>query len=252
MNELEKIALELAKGEMSKDELAFKIAQIDSLVLPEDENFESLHLMGLPILNLDEDLLTLSTKISPYEKQRYCIVDLETSASNIESGQIIEIGAVMIEDGEEVAKFDSLVHAKAIPEVIQNLTGITPSLVEDAPSVGSVLEQFRLFLGEAVFVAHNVKFDYGFLSDSMQKQGFGPLLNRKLCTINLARKTIKAQKYGLDFLREFLNINEVGRHRALADAQSAMIIFKKALENVPPVIKTTEDLINFTTSKLKL
>ena len=85
MNELEKIALELAKGEMSKDELAFKIAQIDSLVLPEDENFESLHLMGLPILNLDEDLLTLSTKISPYEKLRYCIVDLETSASNIES-----------------------------------------------------------------------------------------------------------------------------------------------------------------------
>lgn len=245
MKRFDVIAQELAKKTMSKDELAFKIATIDSLEMFELEEYDFLRLMGLPLLDTSDSLVTLSTRLTTVNKQRYCIVDIETSASSAKKGQIIEIGAMMLEGGREVGRFESLVHATFIPEAIQNLTGITPKTLINAPSLGTVLEKFRLFLGDAVFVAHNVGFDYYFISDSMQMQGFGPILNRKLCTIDLARRTIEAKRYGLDYLRDMLGIDTGEHHRAFWDAYSAAYVFKKALEKLPKSVSTAEDLIYF-------
>ena len=108
-----------------------------------------------------------------------------------------------------------------------------------------MLESFRLFIKDAVFVAHNVGFDYYFISASMEQVGFGPMLNRKLCTIDLAQKTIKAERYGLQHLREVLNISEGEHHRALADAISTTKVFVKSLENIPEEVCTAEDLLYF-------
>lgn len=245
MRRFDRIAERLAKESMPLRELLSRLESIDVFELDEASPVEQLRVMGLPLIFTNETHLTLSTRLTPYETQKYCVVDIETNASSVSKGQIIEIGAVMLQAGKEVGRFESLVHAKEIPPAIVTLTGITPEGIKDAPSLGSALEAFRLFLGDAVFVAHNVGFDYYFISASLEMQGFGPMLNRKLCTIDLAQKTIEAERYGLDYLRDALAIEEDGRHRALSDAKSAAHVFLTALQSLSEEVCTTEDLIRF-------
>ena len=161
--------------------------------------------LGLPLIELSSKKLALETTFTPIEKQKFCIVDIETNGSKPTDSQIIEIGAIMYKNGKIVDKFESYVKAEEIPENIVRLTGITVEDVKNAPPLKSVLEKFRLFLGDAVFMAHNVNFDYKFISHSMEEAGFGPLLNRKICSIDLAKKTIEAERYGLGFLIELFD-----------------------------------------------
>ena len=210
------------------------------------EDMALLHLLGLPICKYNNYALTLETINTKISDARFCIVDIETNGSKPSEHQIIEIGAVMLEGGKEIAQFSSLVKADVLPESIEQLTGIRLEELSHAPSLTSVLESFRLFLQDAIFVAHNVNFDYYFISDSLQKAGFGPLLNRRLDTIDLAKKCIQSPKYGLSALMEHLGIVFENHHRALFDAKATAIVFNKALENVPEEIHYVEELIAFT------
>ena len=245
MRRFDKIAARLAKETVPIDDLVHKLEVIEALDLCDVHDFSQLRLMGLPITKTNERYATLTTRLTPLEQQLFCVVDIESSASDITKGQIIEIGAVMLRGTKEIGRFESLVHTETIPKSIQELTGITEADVADAPSLTSVLEGFRLFLKDAVFVAHNVGFDYYFISASMEQAGFGPMLNRKLCTIDLAQKTIEAERYGLQHLREVLGIDEGMHHRALADAQSTAKVFAKSLENIPVDVCTAEELLYF-------
>ena len=205
---------------------------------------ELLKAYGLPLCE-EQGRVFLKTLMSSYLEQTYCIVDIETNGNDPYINQIIEIGAIKYKNGKIVDRFESFVYADFVPDYITKRTNITVDDLKKAPSLKQVLHDFRLFLGDLVFVAHNVGFDYNFISNSLKKAGFGELLNRKLCTIELAKKTIVAQKYGLGFLKEHLNIDIDTHHRAYADALSALMVFKEALKNIPPYIKTTEDLIRF-------
>ena len=145
----------------------------------------------------------------------YIIFDLEWNQCGSECeiitepvclpGEIIEIGAVKVQNGKEIARFESLVRASEVPENISELTGITSKMLANAPHLPAVLNEFRLFLGDSIFVAHNVGFDYGFISASLDKCGFGVLLNQRLCTINLSRRLIASPKYSLAALKELLD-----------------------------------------------
>lgn len=210
------------------------------------EDLQSLRLLGLPITKYNNYALTLESVTMPIQKAKFCIVDIEANGSKPSLNQIIEIGAVMIENGEEIGRFSSLVKTDILPDSIIQLTGITLEDLSDAPSLKSVLEAFRLFLNDAIFVAHNVNFDYYFISYALEQAGFGPMLNRRLCTIDLARKCIEAPKYGLSALSEHLGIPFENHHRALCDAGATKSIFLKALENLPPEVETVEQLIAFT------
>ena len=248
MRNLDKLIQKMVKGSLYYSECQSVLKTINELKL---YDFDSLYetvanmkVLGLPLVELSSKKIALETTLTPFEKQRYCIVDIETNGSKPDSSQIIEIGAIMYEDGKVVDKFESYVNADEIPSNIVRLTGITVDDVKDAPSLRSVLEKFRLFLGDAVFMAHNVNFDFKFISYSMEKAGFGPLLNRKICSIDLAKKTIEAERYGLGFLIELFDI-KVEHHRAYSDAYAAMIVFQKSLENLPDFVITTEDLIKY-------
>ncbi len=221
-----------------------ELSSIKSLEDVDVEDFENLRLLGLPIVANGEKIY-IETSKTAIKDQKFCIVDIEANGSKPNEFQIIEIGAVMIQNGKEIDRFESFVKADFLPESITILTGITQDDLKDAPPLGFVLELFRLFLGDAVFVAHNVNFDYNFISASMQKIGFGPLLNRKLCTIELSRKCFVAQKYGLGFLMEFFDISFGEQHRALVDAKMADYVFKQCLSMLPKEISTTEELIDF-------
>ncbi len=209
------------------------------------ESVENMKILGLPLVELSNKKLALETTFTPIEKQKFCVVDIETNGSKPEHAQIIEVGAAMVQDGKVIDKFESFVKADEIPENIVNLTKITLEDVKNAPPLKKVLELFRLFLKDTVFVAHNVNFDYNFISYSMEEAGFGPLLNRKVCSIDLAKKTIKAERYGLGYLIKELDIQVDQHHRAYSDAYAANIVFQKCLKNLPTSVITTEDLVKF-------
>ncbi|WP_069637620.1 3'-5' exonuclease [Campylobacter pinnipediorum] len=192
----------------------------------------------------------LNTRIRPISEQEFCIVDIETNGG-MSSGQIIEIGAIKIKNGVEIGRFESLVYAKEVPESITELTGIKQEDLKNAPNLSHVLEKFRVFLNKSVFVAHNVNFDYNFISNSMKNTDFGILLNHKICTIELAKRTIPSERYGLGYLKELLGINNT-HHRALNDAISACEIFKISLGKLPQNVKTVEELIRFTKNSNKV
>ncbi len=243
MKRFYKISNRLAKSELPFSCITHTLSQIDELSsFSEIENMQTL---GFPLVKTSENYATLNTRLTLIEDQKFCFVDIETNANDTQSGQIIEIGAILVQNGEEIDRFESLVYADEIPQSVSELTGIKVEDLEHSPSLSSVLEKFRLFIKDAVFVAHNVKFDYAFISDSLEQNGFGPMLNRKLCTIDLAQKTIKAQRYGLEYLKEELGLKEGNLHRAIWDAYYSKEIFLKALQNLPSHVFTAEELIRF-------
>ncbi|WP_321470788.1 3'-5' exonuclease [Halarcobacter sp.] len=207
--------------------------------------FELLLTNGLP-LEIENDKVILKTAKNLISEQTFCIVDIETNGSHVSKGhQIIEIGAVKYKGGQIIDKFESLVYAKDIPVYIQEVTNITPEMLESAPDLKRVLKEFKLFLEDDVFVAHDIKFDYNFISNSFNKYDLGVLENRKLCTIDLARRTIKAQRYGLSFLKELLQINIDNHHRAYSDALSTTYILEESIKHLNENVKTVENLIDF-------
>ena len=214
--------------------------------------FELLLSNGLP-LDFDGDFVILKTTKNNIKDQSFCIVDIETNGGSVKKGfQIIELGAVKYKNGQIIDKFESLVYAKEIPPYVQEVTKITPKMLENAPRLEKILKDFKIFLEDDVFVAHDIKFDYTFISDSFEKYNLGKLLNRKICTIDLAKRTIESEKYGLSSLKELLNIEVDNHHRAYYDALTTAIIFDKSLENIKKSnnskIKTVEALITFSKS----
>ncbi len=188
---------------------------------------------------------------TPYLKDTYVIVDIETNGSKPGRSQVIEIGAIKVKDGTIIDRLESLVHCAYIPKNISQLTGIYPEDLVDAPSRKEALTKLKEFMGDAIFVAHNVEFDYTFLSASFKRFGLGCIGNMKLCTIELAKRTIDSQKYGLEGLCETLNIDIGSHHRAYSDALCSWKIMQKSLKKLPKYIKTTDELIKFSTSSKK-
>lgn len=199
---------------------------------------------GYPIY-FSDDFVYLKTKENRICDQVFCVVDIETSGGNPKSGQIIELAAIKFKNGIIIEEYQSLVYCKDIPQKVQEITGITPKMLEDAPNLKTVLEEFKIFLEDDVFVAHSVEFDYNFISNSFKKYHLGEMYNRRLCTIDLAMRTIESQKYGLKSLKENLNIEIENHHRAYEDALSTVEVLKISLLALDATIQTTEDLIEF-------
>ena len=212
----------------------------------EDPNiiYETLKARGFPLEEKD-DKVYLKTAHTSYEKQIFVVVDIETNGSKPEHSQVIEIGAIKFQGEKIVDRFESFIYADEVPEYISKLTGIMQSDLQSAPSQKEVLLRFKAFLGDAVFVAHNVHFDYNFISNKLAQLGYEKLANRKLCSIDLARKTIESERYGLQFLNEALGINTQVSHRAYADALTAYEIVQRSFEKLPKEVQTAEDLIAF-------
>lgn len=213
-----------------------------------DLDLDLLKTLGLNLIINKENQVSLKTKTTKIKDEIFCIVDIETTGS-IKNGKILEIGAIKIKNNKEINRFNSFIKVDQIPENITELTGINLDMIKNAPNLKEVLNDFKLFLQDSIFVAHNVKFDYNFLSNSLNECGYGMLLNRKLCTIELAKRCIISPKYGLNSLKELLNIQN-DHHRALNDAISACEILKYCIDKLPYNIKTTEELINFSKSNI--
>ncbi|WP_457597640.1 3'-5' exonuclease [Hydrogenimonas sp.] len=205
---------------------------------------------GFPI-EIEGEEVVLLTFFRPWREETFCIVDIETNGSVPKRSQIIEIGALKWRNGEVIDRFESFASCTYLPYQISEITGIMPEDLEDAPPLERLLPRFKAFLGDAVFVAHNINFDYNFVSHSFERFGLGILGNRRLCTIELARRTIEAERYGLGHLNEALGIDTAVHHRAYADALTASRVLEISLANLPASVETTEELIDFTKLPIK-
>ncbi len=243
MEKFDSLISKLEKGALAKDEFNTYVKRAKKN-FEVDIDLELLNFYGLPVEE-SEDTVYLKTQKNSFKDEVYCVVDIETNGSSPIKNQIIEIGAIKYKNGEIIDEFESYVYADFIPESIVRLTKIEQGDLKDAPSLKKVLHDFKLFLGDSVFVAHNVKFDYGFISQSLMTVGVDELLNRRLCTVDLSRKTIKADRHGLGFLREHLEIDCGEHHRAYSDALSAAKVLDECFKNIPQNIKNTEELIKF-------
>lgn len=248
MVQLSKLISKLKNNSATYDDI-INTSKIADYIVCDESICELLNIFGLPV-DKNEDIFFLRTSITDILSQEFCFVDIETNGSNPSKSQIIEIAAVKTKGIEVIDKFETLVFCDSVSDMISGITGINVDKLVDKPSEKDVLYDFRLFIGCAVFVAHNADFDYGFISESMKKYDIPPLYNRKLCTIELAKRTIKAEKYGLKYLAELLKLDDFLHHRAYSDAYASYEIFKKSLENLPFSVNTTEDLIDFSKTKI--
>ena len=216
-----------------------------------DTLFFLLQASGYPIYEEDGQSYRLQTYFTPHHQQRYCIIDIETNGSNPANSQVIEIGAILVENNQIIDRFETFVECAFLPEYISKITGIEPTDLIDAPSRKEALTKLRHFMGDAIFVAHNVKFDYGFLNASFERFGLGNIGNPTLCTIELAKRTFESEKYGLAYLIESLEIETATHHRAFSDALCAMHVMQKSLQTIPSYIKSSDELLRFSLSSKK-
>ena len=215
-----------------------------------DTLFVLLQSAGYPIIEENEKY-RLESFFTPYCEQKYCVIDIETNGSKPESAQVIEVGAVMVQNGKIIDRFESFVECTFLPDYISKITGITlEDLIGVSPQL-TVLQELRVFMENAVFVAHNANFDYGFLNHSFDRFGLGTIGNQKLCSIDLSRRTIDSERYGLAYLSESLDLGDHNHHRAFSDALATAKLLAIAFENLPKYVKTTDDLLRFSISSRK-
>lgn len=152
---------------------------------------------------------------------KLAFVDLETTGTTAASDRITEIGIVLV-DGNDITEWSSLVNpGRPIPPMIQSLTGISDQMVRTAPAFADVAADVARHLDGYLFIAHNARFDYGFLRAEFERVGinFRPPV---VCTVRLSRRLYpEHRRHNLDSLieRHRLVIAERDRHRALGDAR---------------------------------
>ena len=151
--------------------------------------------------------------------QPLAFVDLETTGTSTTQDRITEIGIVLVDD-DGVREWSRLVYPQMrIPAYIEQMTGITNQMVERAPLFSELAEEVAELLRGYLFIAHNARFDYGFLKNEFKRVGlhFQPQV---LCTVKLSRALFpQYHKHNLDSLIERHGLTASDRHRALADAQ---------------------------------
>jgi DNA polymerase-3 subunit epsilon len=159
------------------------------------------------------------------------IVDLETTGAHPAWDRVTEIAVVEVQDGEVVSEWSTLVNpGTSIPPAIQALTGITNAMVVDAPSFDDLAPGLYERLEGRVFVAHNARFDYGFLRHSFERAGL-QFQAKTLCTVKLSRRLYPEHaRHNLDSLIARHDLQCNARHRALGDAQAVWQFLRVAAE----------------------
>ena len=211
----------------------FKVIFGSELTLIDD----SINIIKNPV---DADLLTT----------RYCVFDVETTGFNAGGeDSIIEIGAVLLENGEVIDTFDELINpGKKLSKKIVEVTNITDEMLKDKDNEENAVKRFKEWFKDSVLVAHNAKFDMSFLEMAYQKYGLGEVKNAVIDTLELSRVLDPDQfRHSLSALvrRYEIDFNENEHHRADYDASATAKILKQMLKRVAGYgITNVKDLNN--------
>lgn len=160
----------------------------------------------------------------------FAFLDIETTGGNHSHDRITEIGIRFWRAGEVVDEWQTLINPQTrISPFIQSLTGISNAMVADAPVFADIANELEEQLKDTIFVAHNARFDYGFIKAEFRR--LGSLFSAKvLCTVKLSRKLYPGfRRHNMDALIERHGLGQVQRHRALGDVSAMLAFFEHAL-----------------------
>ncbi len=155
-------------------------------------------------------------------------VDLETTGLEAKREKIIEIGAIRVVDGRETDTYHSMVNPwRSLEERITELTGITDEMVEHAPDIGDIIEEFVEFCGQFPLLGHRIMFDYGFLKRAAVNHGIS-FEKSGIDTLKLCRRFMpEDQPKNLSAACAFFGIKRKTAHRALEDARDAHLLYQQ-------------------------
>ncbi|AZR41846.1 exonuclease domain-containing protein [Marinobacter salarius] len=160
----------------------------------------------------------------------FAFLDIETTGGNSSHDRITEIGIRFWRAGEVVGEWQTLINPETrISPFIESLTGISDAMVADAPVFEDITGVLEEQLKDTIFVAHNARFDYGFIKAEFRRLGL--LFSAKvLCTVKLSRTLYPGfRRHNMDALIERHHLEQVQRHRALGDVSAMMAFFEHAL-----------------------
>ncbi len=170
------------------------------------------------INDVDDRVAVHGETAAPFDSEIVCF-DIETTGLNKKHEVIIEIGAVVLKNGEITDTFNTFAApGRILPPEIIRLTGITDEMLEGAPSQKEALEAFLAFAGDRPLAAHNADFDMGFIAAGCRKYGL-PFANPSVDSLILAQNLLpELGKYKLDIVAEHLHLPAFNHHRASDDA----------------------------------
>jgi DNA polymerase-3 subunit epsilon len=173
---------------------------------------------------------------TPLSDITFVVLDLETTGTSPDADTITEIGAVKVRGGEILGEFATLVDpGRAIPPQVVQITGITTAMVRQAPRIEAVLPGFLEFAAGAVLVAHNARFDIGFLEAAAARCATSWPAFQVLCTVQLARRILtrdEAPTVRLSALAQLLGAQTRPTHRALDDARATVDVLHALIARV--------------------
>ncbi|MFG1731433.1 PolC-type DNA polymerase III [Paenibacillus sp. 843] len=186
--------------------------------------------------NVVNDAVNIVEQAQPIElsSATYVVFDIETTGLSITANKIIELAAVKMNDGKEIDRYATFVNPhERIPYHIQQLTNINDDMVKDAPELEPVLKEFVEFVGDAVLVAHNARFDMGFIQAALKNAGMDTLDNPYLDTLELARLVHPGLKnHRLNTLADKYKVLLESHHRAIDDTIALAGILNGLLSDV--------------------
>lgn len=161
-------------------------------------------------------------------------VDIETTGGSIIADRIIEIGILKIRNNKLEKTYETFLNPdRSLPDEIQLLTGITSADLEKAPSFFDIKDELSEYFDDSIFVAHNARFDYGFLKQEFLRYGI-KFIPRQLCTVKLSRLLFPEHRHhNLDSIIERFRFEIKNRHRAFSDAKILWDFYQKIQTIVP-------------------
>lgn len=166
------------------------------------------------------------------EECAFAVVDVETTGMHaVGDDRITEIAVVVVEGSRREVVFDSLVNpGRSIPGRITELTGISDAMVATAPTFDAIADQVLAALAGRVFVAHNARFDWGFVGAEVKRSRDLALDGTRLCTVRLARRLVRNEpSYSLGALAVRFGLEFSARHRAAGDAMVTGMLLQRLL-----------------------
>jgi ATP-dependent DNA helicase DinG len=168
----------------------------------------------------------------PLDDVSFAVVDLETTGSLIGVDEVIEVGVVVVRRRRMVRQFSTLVHAgRRIPAWVENLTGIHTADMKDSPTFTEVIPTLTDLLHDAVFVAHDIRFDLPFIRWEYANRDMVMPRVTGLCTLRLSRIFWPdLSSRSLPDLARYFDVAHQHPHRASADATATAAILVEALQ----------------------
>lgn len=157
-------------------------------------------------------------------------MDIETTGASPGDSRILEVGAIRVEDNRVTGTFNTLIQPECrIPAFITAMTGIDSRMVHESPRFADVAGAFKEFVDGALFIAHHVNFDYGFIRQEFIRLGQAWNMDR-MCTVRLSRALFPAERrHSLNHLIERQGYTVAHRHRAYDDAEVLYKFYKDSL-----------------------